>query len=1713
MPSVDHSNVVAVIAMTGRFPGAQTLARFWFNLCNGVESTSRFSERELLRSGEDLTTVRSPFYVPVAATLARPTDFDYEFFGMSRADAERTDPQHRVLLLEAWKALEIGGYGDRRSPMATGVFVGSGPPTNDAATAGMNAQATPSASVRDLIGADRDFLATKIAYELNLTGPAVTVQTACSSSLVAVHMACQSLVARDCDSALAGGVAIALPQNRGYLYEPGGIYSRDGRCRPYDADASGTVRGSGAGLVLLKSLDAAIEDNDNILAIIRGTAVNNDGRVKVGFTAPSVRGQVGVIRGAVGKSGVSAAEVSYVEGHGTATPIGDPIEVAALTDAFREDTDERDFCTLGSVKGNIGHLGAASGIAGLIKTVLSVHHGVMPGTLHFETPNPELAIEETPFRIESRTRLWHRPGQRVAGVSSFGLGGTNAHVILSEPPDERRGRESAHRTSHVIALSARSEAALARMEGELGESLGPATDGRALADVAATLNHGRTEFRYRSTLVASDIQTAAVALRAGSLTRKRAFDAPQVALLFSGQGVAVQGTAREAWSEDPDFRAELEEVVAVMQPHLPFDLRDVLVGRMESPGQALSTLVAQPALFALGLALARTWRRWNVSPAALIGHSVGELTAACVSGVFTEEEAALLIARRAALMNAAPEGAMTAVLLGASAAGELLHGSLSLAAVNGVRHSVIAGTLADIEALERTLQRTEVGFRRLNADRAFHSPLIEPALGGFRTCLEGIAISRPQIPFMSNRTGTWADPSAVVTPEYWVEHARQTVLFSDGAASALDAGINVLIEASPGGALQRLIAPLSSTRELTIVQSLAGSKDSLLDAASAVWRAGVSVRIPAPGWRHVPLPTYAFEEDTLELSLREASRGHSAERQVRLNVPSWRRCPLDRGHDDLGDKSWLILGDGWRLGQRIAAAVQEKGGTARVVRLAEEDHLPGDVPATTIQAPTDAEFARVLRDYDQRVAPGRIVHLWSLEAQPDDLDRYFFSVTALARALDSVFPGSRTGLDIVTRDVYDVLGHDARAPGGAMTIAAARVAAQEYPALSWRAIDLDSDERSTDAMGALVSEMAVPLSNDSLALRHGLLWGRFFVPFESPIPAETLIRRNGIYLITGGLGGIGITLARYLHHEADARLILLGRRADDSHAGVRDLRDQGAQVLVVRGDVSSASDVTRAVEGAIETYGGLHGVIHAAGVPGGGIMAQRSRGDAEAVLSPKVRGAQTVADAVETLDLDFVCLCSSLASLGGGAGHADYAAGNAYLDAFAAARTARGRLTVALNWDAWRERGMAVDHAPEFGSVRGPSAHFVDGITDAEGAAAFDAALAATTSQVLISAGDLSRRLQLQFGGPARQSVMPASTTAFSVMSIADERSDSLVHRQIADAWARVLGIHASSPTDDFFTLGGNSLLAMQLSSILRQEHGMSLSLDAIIRAPTIAQLTTLALSQDGPGLETPVAEPGASESQRWRPPPTPSDGRRSARLTPLLCFPWAGGTAGAYRAWQQLGRRHHLDIEPIVYPGREGARRRNADKQMSTLVRHILAEKRTSLHRPYALFGHSFGALVAFEFARLIRDLGPEPPEHLFVSACAPPEIVQAQVTIHDLPDALLAAKLQEIGGTPSDISASGGLSGLVSSTLRADLEVFGTYKYAPSRPLIAPITVFGGVDDASVDATTLHDWSTQTLGECRVVVYPGGHFFNHDFGDAILSQVEDAISGGESG
>lgn len=1336
---------VAIIGMAGRFPGAPDVERLWDELVAGREGVRQFSLEELLQAGVDQHLLGADSYVRAKGSLEEADCFDADFFGIGPREADVMDPQHRVFLECSWAALESAGIDPADFDGRIGVFGGSSLNTY------LLENLVPEQRSLEAVGryqtqlaSDKDYLATRVAYKLGLTGPAMTVQTACSTSLLAVHLACQSLLSGECDVALAGGVSINVPLQNGYLHDPGGILSSDGHCRPFDADAGGTVIGNGVGMVVLRRAKEAVKARDHVRALILGTAVNNDGAHKVGYTAPSVEGQAEVVAEALAVSGVSPASVGYIEAHGTATPMGDPIEIAALSRAYAPDGAEPGSIRIGSVKSNLGHLDAAAGVTGLIKAVLVLEHKQVPPTLHFKRANPQLGLDQTPFRVVAENEKWPRGNEpRRAGVSSFGIGGTNVHVVLQEAPSARN--DDPKRSRSLLTISSRSARGVAEASQRLAGYLETHPD-RPLEDVAYTLAMRRRAFEYRRAVVAAGPAEAAKVLRRAATAREAG--RPKIVFLFPGQGAQYLGMAQALTDSEPVFRGQLRSCLDFFQPHLEQDLESVLFPPPGAePGKAAAALrqtaVTQPALFAVEYALAKTLMAWGIQPAAMVGHSIGEYVAACLSGMMELSDATAIVAARGRFMQQCPPGSMLSVLASAESIQPLLGEGLWLAAVNSPTTCVISGDDEAIRVFAETLDGCGIGHRRLHTSHAFHSAHMDEAAARLVKFMDRVDIVPGRIPTCSNLTGTWMDDSAIST-KYWGDQLRFPVRFAENVATVLKEPDTVLVEVGPGHALssavQTQLEPGQEWRSVASFPRKAGQGDeqvSLLTALGSLWEVGAEIDWKAfnSGERRAvgDLPTYPFQRIRHWVDPIPATPVTEAETRDggMLYEPIWRQVttPLNAEAWPV-DQPWLVLGADTALGAALVREHRRRGG--RVVEVYRGEGFSRLTDARFLISPRSRSDHEALLEAAFRGEDAlRVFHLWSVASggpgnaarsaasTSRQAEEALGSMVALCQSIQTAVLGS-VRLDAITTGVFPVTGIEELVPSHAALIGPCLSAPSEIPELKAFVVDLDPavlvapDSVLLNEIAAGLQVTGPELDPRLCARRAGRWWGRGHdaIPRIGAPERVMRLRDRGVYVISGGFGGVGLAIADSLVDRVNRPVLgLLGRnelppeeewdRWISSHSpldsttrrlrAVRDLREKGAEVVPLSADVTDEAALERELSRLRARSGPINGLIHAAGLPSSGAITSLDAAASDPVIAVKVAGAEALLTACAEDPLDFAVLCSSRTAVVGGPGQCNYIAANCCLDALAERAGRRGNPVVSVAWDTWKDTGMALE--------------------------------------------------------------------------------------------------------------------------------------------------------------------------------------------------------------------------------------------------------------------------------------------------------------------------------------------------------------------------------------------------------------------------------------
>jgi phthiocerol/phenolphthiocerol synthesis type-I polyketide synthase E len=1479
--SGEHGDAIAVVGMAGRFPGARDLSEFWENLRACTMSLTRLTDDKLRRAGVPQDTLDDPGYIKVASLLDGFHMFEPALFGITPREAEVMDPQIRVLLEICHDALQDAGYDPLRFSGRIGMYAGAR--SNEYLT--QYVRANP--RFMEAIGEARarfanhaDFLSTCVSYHLGLRGPSITSAAACSTSLVTVHMACAALFSNECDMAVAGGVEIPLPAYRGYKYSEGaGILSSDGVVRPYDAKASGTVFGAGAGVVVLKRLSKAVSDWDAIHAVIMGSAINNDGAARSAYAAPSEAGQAEVLASALRIAGIDPASVGYVEGHGTGTPVGDPIEVAALNRVYGPGRRGTRDVALGSVKGNVGHLGAASGICGLIKAVYSVREGIIPASLNFSDPNPRLDFDAGPFYVADRTAPWPQdPSPRRAAVSSFGVGGTNAHLILEQPPAVQTG---ATRPYQLLAFSARTPTALAATEeafrSHLSESR-PGEEAGELADVAYTLAEGRPVRAVRRTVVVADQADAVRQLNAGradtaqSAPRGRT---PRAVFLMPGQGAQYVGMARQLYECEPEFATVLDHCCAVLRRSHSLDLKSVLFpATAEAATRAEAMIgrasVTQPALFAVEYALARLLISWGVEPAAMVGHSVGEYVAAALAGVMDADDALRLVADRGQLIESLPPGSMTALPLSEDQLRPLLPHGVDLAAVSAPDMCVVSGPETTVRELEMSLSIRKVGTSRLHTSHAFHSRMMDPILEAFADRVATVRLQAPRIPFVSNVTGDWITTEQATDPAYWVRHIRACVRFADAVGLLLADDGYCFAEVGPGHALSNLINETATSpamhrpERILAVPMLRAAQDErddlrvLLEGLGRLWSYGCRVDWHR-FWAHekrgrVHVPTYPYERESFWVNPVSGEPGDTdvSADEGPLYVPTWTETspPQTSAVDD--GSAWVVFAhpDETVTSELIRLTRAECGNVVVVSPGGKYVEKAGG--SRTIRPREAADYGRlaaaVLETGPKRV---RLVHAWLLGDGPArteqatvrrHLDLGLYSLLLTLQEFSRRAAGTPLDMSVLTSGMQDVLGDGDVHPAKAAVRGLLKTVPREMRSVTVRGVDVGAGRAETVA-AQLFRELRSGSTEREVALRGRKRWvaRHSAIRLDETAGRPSVLKDKGVYVITGGLGGLGLELAKELARLARARIVLVGRSglpprsawaslaAGSPEEALRErlravlaVEEVGGHVLVCAGDVTDEGRMREVRAEVMRAHGQVDGVFHLAGVAGGGLVEVRAQEAVGRVLAPKVLGTY-VLDRVFRPPL--LVLYSSITAITGDYGQSDYAGANACLDAYAQAQWGGGRRVVSVNWPQWTDVGMASRAENTMLEMYREGA-----ISPAKAAGVLWSILASGTGpQVVVSPGGLLRRerhasrVAADAGGADVR--VPGAGLAARYVETPYASAQNDVERRLAVLWQHAVGVEQVGLDDDLEELGMNSITAVRLAERISEAFALDVSL------------------------------------------------------------------------------------------------------------------------------------------------------------------------------------------------------------------------------------------------------------------------------------------------
>ena len=1332
------SQSIAVVGMALRVPGANTLEQFWQNILDGRDCLTRSSIDELYQAGVPRRNLANPQSVRAMPKLDDIEYFDASFFNMAASEADRTDPVHRLFLECAWEALEHAGIVPGHNGPVTGVFGGE-----EGYYLRSNLEDLleddPAIQLSLSIGNDIDFFTTRVSNKLNLNGPSFAVMAACATSLLAIHLAVKSIQQGECEVAVAGGGTLILPQLGGYLAGVDGMLSATGRVRTFDAAADGTVFGNGVGVVVLRSLDSALEEGNQVYAVIKGSATSNDGNPpgKQSFIAPSPEGQVLAIANALVNADTGADTIGLVEAHGTGTLLGDPVEVKSLTQVYRHYTDKNEYCALGSVKANVGHLRTAAGVVSLIKTCLAIKHGILPPTANFDTPNPKINFKESPFYILREPSEWLQPPHlRRAGISAFGFGGSNAHIVLEG--FEQPAADQSSRDNHLFVISAKGDKALTRRLTDLYAYIEDNPD-QSPADIAYTLQSGRQAMSHRICFHVNDASfSAASVLQSESHISGIATTDPRpLVFLFPGQGSQWPGMGQGLYASEPVYRETVDYCAKFLQQELGFDLRTLIHTDdnnvdQESIAALKQTANAQPALFVVEYATANLFQSWGVIPDAMLGHSVGELVAACIAGVFSLDDALKIVAARSRLMQNCKPGLMAAVLMSAEELSSILPDKVEIATINAPNLTVVSGPTGLIEQFTSDLADKGISSQNLKTSHAFHSWMMEPALDEFRKMMNSIELQPPRIQILSNVTGEPLTENQATDTNYWAEHIRRAVHFSKGLEFLLTKEAPVFIELGPGRTLTDLVRRQSEGNVFASMLSnpsagnLNEQKDAL-EALGKLWCAGVDVRwqnfYGSENRRKVNLPTYPFQRYRHWIIPDEDES--LQEYPLSVYEPGWVDVPLEIDESPGQGNLWLVFNDKLGLAQAVIRQLGERGEITFSL-------VPGDDFARIndqqfrIRAGHKDDLAAVLTEMGDTLGEQtlRVLHFWSFtgkEQENNTVEAFktaslygFHTLLALVQAAYDFGINHKLKVLIVANGLAQLDNETnlLHAEKG-LLLGPCRVIPQEINGLAMRCIDMPSNYLDiTDPVlpPTIIAEAMAENKEVLTALRLNGRYAEKMFNLPALSKGKARLRQGGTVFITGGVGGLGLLTAKHLFDTVRARLVLCSRwlppprdqwvaRANKNDKVGRALKElieleaSGAEVLVVKTDVTDFDSLSAAVSQARSHFGGINGVVHAAGIIDDGPVLGKTREDADRVFGAKVIGALNLEKIFADSILDLFIYFSSMSSYYPNVGQADYSAANAVLDRLARRRAKdRPGLCCAMGWAAWTNIGMGISY-------------------------------------------------------------------------------------------------------------------------------------------------------------------------------------------------------------------------------------------------------------------------------------------------------------------------------------------------------------------------------------------------------------------------------------
>lgn len=1464
---VPANEEIAIIGMSGQFSGSIDHRDFWRKLSAGEEMLTTFTEEELMLRGVPKSNLSNDSFVKTVGVTPSKEFFDHGFFEFTAEEAALMDPQIRLFYQHCWSALEDAGQTPFISKKKIGLFAGASENRNwKIYTYGKLANSNLDAFFADKIS-NANYINTLIAYKLNLRGPAVFVDTACSTSLVAVDIASDNLLKKRCSIALAGGVNIVTTKEKGYYYQEGMISSIDGHCRAFDETSTGTAHGEGAGVVVLKRLSEAVKDGDHIYAVIKSTSVNNDGHLKVGYTAPSVKGQSDCIQIAHRISGVDPKTIGYVETHGTGTKLGDPVEIRALNEAFGTGGSDK-FCAIGSVKTNIGHLDIAAGVAGLIKTVLSLKNKKIPASLHFTTANPEIDFASGPFYVNAGLTDWERKNDQPlrAGVSSFGIGGTNAHVVLEEAPASEKTNEREHK---LITISAKTEKSLKRYQQDLLDFL-TTEPGTSMTDLCYTLQTGRKHFTYRKTIAFKDPEKAKEQLlNAGNgIIKSKERNRPLV-FMFPGQGSQYVNMGKDLYENETVFKSEMDKGISMLKKLTGDDYSEIIYPASEQPVRINETKYTQPLIFIFEYALTKLLMSYGLKPEYMIGHSIGEYVAACISGVMTYEDSLRIVVKRGELMNKVEAGAMISVPMTEEQAQLFLDNDISLAAVNGKKQVVLSGTHASMDKLSNKLSEQQIPYVKLYTSHAFHSAMLDHILSDFEASFKNIKLESPQIPFISNLTGKAITLEEATSPAYWTAHMRNTVKFSEGIQTLLLKKEEMIyLEVGAGNSLTSFLRQHHNEEQKPIgINTVRHPKELENDMIfftgriGQLWANGTEINwklfYGSEQPKKISLPTYSFEKvkypaevDPFEdrSIFGNTTSENNSELKDWIYYPVWKNSVLEKPEQIPGSRVYVLFSSNDAFIHSVKENLIKNGDTAIEVLIG-ATYKKESAFLYFINPSVAEDYQLLFTDLkNEGIRITDILHFWSIginqgklqwKDSNEELSRAYFSLIYIAKGLLNNEQLNDKRIFVITDSLHVVTGNEHATYAASLLLGVLNVMSQEYAVSSFN-IDADPKERSKTTVAKVADEIIYNAKDRLVSIRNGKRWLRDYQKNTTMLTVDNKIKRGGIILITGGLGNVGTVLSEHLVKKYDAQIVVMGRSAltPELQLKLTDMAAKGSAVSYYQGDIAQKESLKKVVAEIEKKQGTITGIVHAAGVTNMGhfeLIEDISLDKSLEMFAPKVQGLENIYALFKDKRPDFVWVTSSIASVLGGLSFAAYSSANLFMDHFISSKGEElsGWKCLNLSEMLFTEDAIKNENEKERTALK-----------PVELSHLFDWSIGANDQpQLIVTVRDLFKRLGEVYGkkkesysndGFSQEEPVKLERPDLSTTYAAPETE---TEKKLVSMIESFFGIEQIGIDDSFFELGGDSLKAMVLLKRIKKEMNVNLSLKEFFTKQNIREV------------------------------------------------------------------------------------------------------------------------------------------------------------------------------------------------------------------------------------------------------------------------------------